>query len=57
MFDENSTNGTSLNGSDIFTDRPEVKDGDVLKVGATTFLVKLIDQSRVAELWAKKGQA
>lgn len=54
IFDENSTNGTVLNGNDIFTDRPEIKDGDVLKIGAATFLVKLIDHQRIAQLWGKK---
>lgn len=50
VFDENSSNGTLLNGEDIFQDRPSLSDGDLLTVGEIRFLVKLIDPELMKKL-------
>lgn len=55
LYDENSNNGTFLNGEDIFQERPGLKDGDVFRLGATRFIVKLLDPEQVARVFAPKG--
>ncbi len=55
VYDENSNNGTFLNDEDIFQDRPAVSDGDVLRLGATRFIVKLLDPAHVAAVFKGKG--
>ena len=37
LTDNNSTNGTKLNGDDIFTDRPEMAHGDEIGIGGLAF--------------------
>jgi len=54
VYDENSNNGTFLNGEDIFQERPSIADGDVIKLGGTRFLIKLLDLARVAEVFQSK---
>ena len=41
--DSNSTNGTLLNGDDIFTERPDIATGDVIKIGPVELRVLLLD--------------
>jgi len=41
--DSNSVNGTSLNGEDIFNDRPDLKHGDVIGVGPVELVLVLVD--------------
>jgi hypothetical protein len=55
LYDENSNNGTFLNDEDIFQDRPALVDGSVLRLGATRFIVKLLDPAHVSAVFAPKG--
>jgi len=50
IADHNSQNGTFLNEQDVL-EQVEVKDGDVIRVGRTRFLVRLLDADKVASLW------
>ena len=54
VADANTQNGTFLNEEDVLG-QIEVKDGDVLRVGRTRFLVRLIDQDKAAALWNIKS--
>lgn len=45
ITDNNSTNGTSLNGEDIFTDRPPLDHGDSLGISGVTLKVILLPAS------------
>lgn len=56
VYDENSNNGTFLNDEDIFQERPALNDGDVLRVGGVTFLVKLIPPDAFERLWSKSKE-
>jgi FHA domain len=47
VFDENSNNGTFVNGEDIFQEKLTLTDGVELRVGRTRFIVKLLDPGRV----------
>ena len=38
VSDNNSTNGTKLNGSDIFTDRPDLSNGDQVSIADISFM-------------------
>ena len=50
--DELSTNGTFVNGEDIGVNAPkQLKNGDVVKFGGTTFKVFLLDEDERKELW------
>lgn len=50
--DNASTHGTLVNGEDIgIGEVAELKSGDTLKIGGSTFLVFLLDLQRVKELW------
>lgn len=51
VADANTQNGTFLNEEDVLG-QIEVKDGDVLRVGRTRFLIRLIDQDKAAALWS-----
>lgn len=54
VADANTQNGTFLNEEDVLG-QIEVKDGDVLRVGRTRFLIRLIDQDKAAALWNAKA--
>ena len=54
VADANTQNGTFLNEEDVLG-QLEVKDGDVLRVGRTRFLIRLIDQDKAATLWNVKS--
>ena len=54
VADANTQNGTFLNEEDVLG-QIEVKDGDVLRVGRTRFLIRLIDQDKAAALWNVKS--
>ena len=50
--DNASTGGTHVNGEDIgIGEVAELKTGDTLKIGGSTFLVFLLDLQRVKEVW------
>ena len=50
IADNNSNNGTFLNDEDVLG-QVEMTDDDIIKVGRTQFIVRLLDQARVAALW------
>lgn len=50
VADANTQNGTFLNEEDVLG-QIEVKDGDVIRVGRTRFLVRLIDQEKAGAVW------
>lgn len=52
--DNNSQNGTFLNDED-FIGQVEVKDGDVVRVGRTRLIVRLLDPEKVNALWKPAG--
>lgn len=45
--DEKSQNGTYLNGADVM-EKTDVKDGDVLRLGRTRLMCKLLDPAKVS---------
>lgn len=45
VSDCNSTNGTQLNGADIFTDRPDLGSGDVLTLSSLALTVVLLPRT------------
>lgn len=47
VFDENSNNGTFVNGEDIYQEKLTLTDGVELRAGRTRFIVKLLDAARV----------
>jgi len=42
LSDNNSMNGTALNGDDIFNERPDLSTGDVIKIGAIEMRLVLL---------------
>lgn len=50
IADANTQNGTFLNEEDVLG-QVEVNDNDVIRVGRTRFLVRLLDAARVAAVW------
>lgn len=50
VADANTQNGTYLNDEDVLG-QIEVKDNDVIRVGRTRLLVRLLDHDRVTALW------
>ena len=50
IADANTQNGTYLNDEDVLG-QVEVKDNDVIRVGRTRLLVRLLDHDKVAALW------
>ena len=48
--DEKSQNGTFLNEADVM-EKTDVKDGDVIRLGRTNLMCRLLDQAKVAALW------
>ena len=48
--DEKSQNGTFLNEADVM-EKTDLKDGDVLRVGRTQMICRLLDQDKIASLW------
>ena len=42
VTDQNSTNGTQLNGADIFTDRPDLAHGDIVGISNVELMVILL---------------
>ncbi|MFO0576207.1 MAG: FHA domain-containing protein [Polyangia bacterium] len=56
IADANTQNGTFLNEEDVLG-QIEVHDGDVLRVGRTRFLIRLLDQAKVSALWDAKAPA
>jgi pSer/pThr/pTyr-binding forkhead associated (FHA) protein len=59
--DEMSSNGTKIKsaGDDRFRDieeeRMRLEDGDLLKLGDTVLLLRLLEASRVSEVWPNRG--
>ena len=53
VADANTQNGTFLNEEDVLG-QIEVHDGDVLRVGRTRLLIRLLDQAKVGALWDAK---
>lgn len=45
VFDDNSNNGTFLNGKDIFEEKPALSDGDEIRIGGTALVIKLVGVS------------
>lgn len=56
VADANTQNGTFLNEEDVLG-QIEVHDGDVLRIGRTRFLIRLLDQAKVSALWDPKAAA
>lgn len=56
VADANTQNGTFLNEEDVLG-QIEVHDGDVLRVGRTRLLIRLLDQAKVSALWDPKAPA
>jgi hypothetical protein len=54
VADANTQNGTFLNEEDVLG-QIEVHDGDVLRVGRTRLLIRLLDQAKVSSLWDPKA--
>ena len=52
--DEKSQNGTFLNEADVM-EKTDVKDGDVIRLGRTQLLCRLLDQAKVSALWKPAG--
>lgn len=50
VADANTQNGTYLNDEDVLG-QVEVKDNDVIRVGRTRLLVRLLDHDKVTALW------
>jgi pSer/pThr/pTyr-binding forkhead associated (FHA) protein len=48
--DEKSQNGTFLNEADVM-EKTDVKDGDVIRLGRTNLMCRLLDQAKVSALW------
>lgn len=48
--DEKSQNGTFLNEGDVM-EKTDVKDGDVIRLGRTNLMCRLLDQAKVSALW------
>lgn len=48
--DEKSENGTFINEADVM-EKTDVKDGDVIRLGRTNLMCRLLDQAKVAALW------
>lgn len=48
--DEKSQNGTFLNEADVM-EKTDLKDGDVLRVGRTQMICRLLDQVKISSLW------
>ena len=48
--DEKSQNGTFLNEADVM-EKTDLKDGDVVRLGRTNLMCRLLDQAKVAALW------
>lgn len=53
IADANTQNGTFLNEEDVLG-QIEVHDGDVLRIGRTRFLIRLLDQDKLGALWDLK---
>ncbi len=54
VADANTQNGTFLNEEDVLG-QIEVKDGDVLRVGRTRLLIRLIEQEKANAIWNAQG--
>ena len=54
VADNNSQNGTFLNEEDVLG-QVEVKDNDVIRVGRTRLLVRLLDTEKIETLWKLTG--
>ena len=52
--DEKSQNGTFLNEADVM-EKTDVKDGDVIRLGRTQLMCRLLDQAKVTALWKPAG--
>jgi hypothetical protein len=52
--DEKSQNGTFLNEEDVM-EKTDVKDGDVIRLGRTQLMCRLLDQAKVTALWKQAG--
>lgn len=52
--DEKSQNGTFLNEADVM-EKTDVKDGDVIRLGRTQLMCRLLDQAKVSALWKPAG--
>lgn len=48
--DEKSQNGTFLNEADVM-EKTDLEDGDVLRVGRTQMICRLLDQAKISSLW------
>ncbi|MCC6997986.1 MAG: FHA domain-containing protein [Deltaproteobacteria bacterium] len=50
IADDKSQNGTFLNEEDVLQPE-EVKDGDIIRIGRTRFICRLLDHDKVTKLW------